>query len=64
MYCTGGTECLSHAPGSYSVCTVRVPLGVYGKVFSVRRVPMLSDLLTLNPQSILPQAGNKGIQML
>ena len=23
--CTGGTECLSHTPGSYSVCAVRTP---------------------------------------
>ena len=28
MYCTGGTECLSHTPGSHSVCAVRTPLGV------------------------------------
>ena len=73
MYCTGGTECLSctpgteclsHAPGSYSVCAVRTPLGVYRKVFSIRRVPMLSGFLTLNAQNILPHTGNKGIQML
>ena len=26
MYCTGGTECLSHTPGSYSVCAIRTLL--------------------------------------
>ena len=26
MYCTGGTECLSHTPGSHSVCAVRTQL--------------------------------------
>ena len=49
MYCTGGTECPSHTPGSHSVCAVRTPLGVDRKFFSVRKEPMLSGFfLTLN----------------
>ena len=35
MYCTGGTECLSHTPGSHSACTVRTLLGVNRKILSI-----------------------------
>ena len=56
MYCTGGTECLGYTPGSHSVCTIRTPLGVNQKILSIRKEPMLSGLLTLNAQSILPHA--------
>ena len=42
IYCTGGTECLSHTPGSHSVCAVRTPLGVDQKILSIRKEPMLS----------------------
>ena len=34
MYCTGGTECLRHIPGSLSVCVVRTLLGVDQKILS------------------------------
>ena len=61
MYCSGGTECLSRTPGSHSACAVRTPLGVDWKILSIRKEPMLSGFLTLNAQSILPYAGNKGI---
>ena len=32
MYCTGGTQCLSHTPGSHSVCAIKTPLGVDQKI--------------------------------
>ena len=51
MYCTGGTECLSHTPGSQSVCAVRTPLGVDWKILSIRKEPILSGFLTLNAHS-------------
>ena len=31
-YCTGGSECLSHTPGSQSVCAVRTQSGVGQKL--------------------------------
>ena len=46
MCYTGGTECLSHTPGSYSVCAVRTPLGVDRKILSVRKEPMLSGFFS------------------
>jgi len=58
MYCTSGIGCLSRTPSSHSVCAVRTPLGVDWKILSIRKEPMLSGLLTLNVQSILPHAGN------
>ena len=61
MYCTGGTECLSHTPGSHSVCAIRTPLGVDRKILPIKKEPWLSDFLTLNAQSILPHAENKEI---
>ena len=61
MYCTGGTECLSRTPGSHSVCAIRTPLEVDRKILSIRKESMLSGFLTLNTQSILLHAGNKGI---
>ena len=57
--CTSDTECLSHTPGSHSVCAIGTPLGADRKILSIRKEPMLSGLLTLNAQSILPHAGNK-----
>ena len=54
MYCTGGTECLSHTPGSHSACAIRTPLGVDWKILSIRKESMLSVFLTRNAQSILP----------
>ena len=51
VYCTGGTECLSHTPGSHSVCAIRLQLEVDQKIFSVRKEPMLSGFLTLNAQA-------------
>ena len=42
IYCTGGTEYLSHTPGSHSVCAVRTLLGVDWKILSIRKEPMLS----------------------
>ena len=61
MYCTSGTECLSHTPGSHPACAIRTLLGVDRKILSIRKEPMLSGLLTLNAQSISPHAGNKSI---
>ena len=60
MYCTGGTECLSRTPGSHSACAIRTPLGVDWEILFVRKELMLSGFLTLNAESILPQAGNCG----
>ena len=57
MYCTGGTECLSSTPDSHSVCTVRTLLGIDRKILSIRKERMLSSLLSLNAQSILPPTG-------
>ena len=57
-YCTSGTECLSRTPGSHLACAVRTLLGVNRKIFSIRKEPMLSGLITLNAQNILPHAGN------
>ena len=66
----------NHQPPQSSICTAQVvlnasvthpaatqyvPLGVDWKILSIRKEPMLSGLLTLNAQSILRQAGNKGI---
>ena len=48
MYCTGGTEYLSHTPGSHSVCAVRILLGVNPKILSIKKEPILSGLLDLN----------------
>jgi len=31
LYCIGGTECLSYAPGSHSVCAIGTLLGLTGK---------------------------------
>ena len=59
MYCTVGTECHSHTPGSHSVCVVRTPLGVDWKIFSSGKKPMLSGFPTLNAQSTLPHTGNE-----
>ena len=62
MYCTGGTECLSHTstPGSHSVCAIRTLLGVDRKILSIRKKKnMLSGFLIVNAQSILPHAGKK-----
>ena len=56
VYCTGGTECLSHTPGSHSACTVRTRLGVDRKILPIRKEPMLI-FFTLNAQSILSHAG-------
>ena len=64
MCCTGGIECLSHTPGSHSVCAVRTPLGVDRKILSIRKELMLSGFLTLNAQTILPHAGKKWIWIL
>ena len=61
MYCTGSIECLSCTPGSHSVCAVRIPLGVDQKFLSIKREPMLSDLLTLNAQNIMLHTRNKEI---
>ena len=41
------TECLSHIPGSHSVCAVRTLFGIDRKILSVRKEPMLSSFLTL-----------------
>ena len=65
MYCTGGTECLSHTPSNHSVCTVctiTTLLGINRKILSIRREPMLSGFLTLNAQSILPHNESKGVR--
>ena len=40
------------------LATIRIPLGVNCQILSVRREPVLSGFLTLNAQSILPQAEN------
>ena len=45
----------------FSAFTPRIPLGVDQKILSIRKEPMLSGFLTLNAQSILSHAGNKGI---
>ena len=44
---------------SHSVCAVRTPLGVDRKILSIRKEPMLSGLVSLNAQSILPHAISK-----
>ena len=61
IYCTGGTECLSHTPGSHSACAVRILLGVDQKILSIKIESMLSEFLILNAQRILPHAGNRWI---
>ena len=61
IYCTGGTECLSHTPGSHSACAVRILFGVDQKILSIRIESMLSGFLILNAQRILPHAGNRWI---
>ena len=43
MYCTGDTECLSHTPGSHSVCAVKTLLGVNQKNLSIMKEPMLKE---------------------
>ena len=48
MYCSGGTECLSRTPSSYSVCTVRTLLWVDRKILSIRKYPCWVVFLTLN----------------
>ena len=40
-------KCLSHTPGSHSVCTIRSLVRVNQKIVSIRREPMLIDFLTL-----------------
>ena len=40
-------KCLSHTPGSHSVCVVRSLVRVDQKIVSIRREPMLIDFLTL-----------------
>ena len=40
---TGGTGCLSHTPGSHSVCAVKTSLGIKQKIPSISRDPMLSE---------------------
>ena len=52
MYCSGGTECLSHTPGSHSVCAVRTPLGVNWKILSVRKKLMLSAFFSHSKHSV------------
>ena len=49
---------VAHLTGTQYVPS-RTPSGVDRKILSIRKEPMLSGLLTLNAQSILPHAGNK-----
>ena len=53
MYCTLGTECLSHNPGSHSVCAVRTLLGVNRKILSIKKEPILSSFLTLKASYLM-----------
>ena len=34
MYCTCGTECLSHTPGNHTVCTIRTQLEINWIIFT------------------------------
>ena len=58
MYCTDGTECLSHIPDSHPVCAVRTSLGVNQKIFSGRKEPMLSGFSHCKcSEHLAPHAG-------
>ena len=53
-------QCLSHTPGSHSVCTIQTPWGLTGKLsISIRRESMLSGFLTLSAQILASHLKSK-----
>ena len=53
-------QCLSHTPGSHSVCTIQTPWGSTGELsISIRRESMLSGFLTLSAQILASHLKSK-----